>query len=108
VAAETEQRPDDMATCVLRVGDGAGLPGIAAEEIELDRESAGSDRTARFLAACGLAPAAAEAAMQTARAQAEGSGRVLMQVRFSDGLPHISLQHDNVVHTLELASASAS
>jgi hypothetical protein len=62
VAALADQRPDDMATCLLTLpGTGnanangcQGAPLIRAEELEVDREAAASARPALFLTAAGL------------------------------------------------------
>lgn len=108
VAEQTDARPDDMAACLLRVEHGAGAPAILVEEIELDRDTAASARTERFLAACGVAPAEVAEIVRAARAQADRLDTVLLELRFAGGAPVVSLGHDNVIHTAALAAASAS
>lgn len=108
VAEQTDARPDDMAACLLRVEGGAGAPAILVEEFELDRDTAASARTERFLIACGVQPVELAEIMHEARAQAERFDTVLLELRFDGGAPVVSVHHDNVVHTAELAAASVS
>ena len=54
VAEETDTRPDDMAACLLRIEGGIAPPVVLSEELELDSEEAGADRTQQLLRACGL------------------------------------------------------
>jgi serine phosphatase RsbU (regulator of sigma subunit) len=108
VAEQTDARPDDMAACLLRVEGGAGAPAILVEEFELDRDTAASARTERFLIACGVQPAELAEIMHEARAQAERFDTVLLELRFDGAAPVVSMHHDNVVHTAELAAASVS
>jgi serine phosphatase RsbU (regulator of sigma subunit) len=108
VAAQTDARPDDMAACLLHVEGGAGAPAIVVDELELDRDTAASARTERFLKACGVEPAEVAEIVGAARAQLERVDTVLLEVRFDGAAPVVSLHHDNVVHTAELAAASVS
>jgi hypothetical protein len=108
VAEQTDARPDDMAACLLRVEGGAGSPAIVMEEFELDRDTVASARTERFLIACGVQPAELAEIMEEARAQAERFDTVLLELRFDGAAPVVSVHHDNVVHTAELAAASVS
>jgi serine phosphatase RsbU (regulator of sigma subunit) len=108
VAEQTDARPDDMAACLLRVEGGAGAPAILVEEFELDRDTVASTRTERFLIACGVQPAELAEIMHEARAQAERFDTVLLELRFDGAAPVVSVHHDNVVHTAELAAASVS
>jgi hypothetical protein len=108
VAEQTDVRPVDLAACLLRVVGGAGAPAIVVEELELDRDTVASERTERFLIACGVQPAELAEIMQEALAQAERFDTVLLELRFDGAAPVVSVHHDNVVHTAELAAASMS
>jgi hypothetical protein len=101
VAEETDTRPDDMAACLLNVEGGAAAPTILVEELELDREQAVSDRTERFLLACGVQRREIAELMRSARVTAERTGTVVLELRLGDGPPEVSLGHDNValLHT---------
>jgi Stage II sporulation protein E (SpoIIE) len=97
VAAETDVRPDDMAACLLCVEGGAGAPTVLTEELELDRAAAGSERTERFLLACGVAPEELSELVGSARTAAGRTGTVVLELRFAGGgSPVAVLQHDNV------------
>jgi|HubBroStandDraft_6_1064221.scaffolds.fasta_scaffold86514_2 serine phosphatase RsbU (regulator of sigma subunit) len=96
VAAATDARPDDMAACLLCVEGGAGAPAVLSEELELDREGAASERTERFLLACGVAAGEIPELVCSARAAAGRSGTTLLEVGFGDGPPVVALRRDNV------------
>jgi serine phosphatase RsbU (regulator of sigma subunit) len=98
VAQETDSRPDDMAVCLLGVEGGAGAPSVLVEELELDRDEAASDRTERFLLACGVERNEIAETMRSARVAAEREGTVLLELRFVDGPPVLALLRDNVAH----------
>jgi hypothetical protein len=108
VAEQSDERPDDMAACVLRVQDGAGAPSIVFEQLELDAEAAANSRAERFLRDCGVAPAKAELLMRRARARLEHADTVLLELRLGSGEPVVSLHDDNVIHPVALAAVSAS
>lgn len=121
VAEQADRRPDDMAACLLSIeaptasgvpavfrahgapdahgdptaGDGQA-PTVLAEQIELTREEAASDRAGRFLLACGVSRHEATELLRAARAQADRDGTVLLHVRLHDGRPEVALQADNV------------
>jgi hypothetical protein len=101
VAAATDARPDDMAACLLTIDGGEGEPSVLLEELELDREEATHERVERFLLECGVEPRGVGALMRSARAAAGPVGTVLLEVRSSDGPPHVALRSDNValLHT---------
>jgi hypothetical protein len=96
VADETTARPDDMAACLLRVEGDARAPTVLVEELELDRDEAASDRTERFLLACGVERHALNEVVRSARAVAASAGTVLLELRLADGPPEVVLQRDNV------------
>jgi hypothetical protein len=96
VAAETDARPDDMAACLLCVDGCADAPVVLVEELELDRVQAASDRTERFLLACGVQRREVIEVMRSARVAAGRSGTVVLELRLADGPPKVALQRDNV------------
>jgi hypothetical protein len=96
VASETDMRPDDMAACLLDIEGGAAAPAVLLEEIELDHDSAASDRTERFLLECRVERHGVAELMRSAALAAEKTGTVLLELRLGDGSPEVALQHDNV------------
>lgn len=96
VTDETTTRPDDMAVCLLSVEGGSQEPAVLIEELELDREEVASDRAERFLLACGVEQGELAELTSSARAVAGSSGTVLMQLRFADGSPEVTLLRDNI------------
>jgi hypothetical protein len=96
VADETDAHPDDMAACLLSVEGGAGAPTVLVEELELDRDEAASDRTERFLLACGIERREAAEVMRSAPLSAGRTGTVLLELHLADGPPEVVLQRDNV------------
>jgi hypothetical protein len=109
VADVADTHPDDMAACLLRVEGGRDAPAVELEELELDRHEAASERTERFLLACGVEPRETTEIMRSARITAERAGTVLLEVRAGEGPPEVSVRHDNValLHTPAHAIASA-
>jgi len=98
VAEQADRRPDDMAACVLRVEGEPTPPRVLYEEIELDRESAASARTERFLRACGVAPGEAAAVMRAAAAAASDTGHVVLELHRVDGEARVTFQNDNLAY----------
>jgi Stage II sporulation protein E (SpoIIE) len=97
VATATDTRPDDMAACLLSVEGGAGAPRVLVEELELDRDGAVSERTERFLLACGVERCEVAELMRSAHAAAGSAGTVLLELRLApDGPPQVTLQRNNV------------
>jgi hypothetical protein len=96
VAAATDRRPDDMAAALLRVEGGAAAPAVLAEELELDRDEAGSERTEQFLLACGVERREVAEVMRSARVIAARAGTVVLELLFGDGPPEVGLHRDNV------------
>jgi len=96
VSAKTSARPDDMAACLLRVEGGADAPSVLVEELELDRDQAASERTKRFLLACGVERGELPQLVHSARVAAGRTGTVLLELRLTDGSPEVALQRDNV------------
>jgi hypothetical protein len=101
VAEETDTRPDDMAACLLSIDGGAGAPTVLLEELELNRDEAASDRTERFLLACGVERPEIAGLMCSVGAAAGPTGTVLLEVGLADGPPEVTVQRNNVapLHT---------
>ncbi len=96
VRDETDRRPDDMAACMLRIEGDETPPLIRTEELELDEHELGGRRVQSFLRAAGLDEQAAELALLTAgRIVAEGAS-ALLQVRFGEGPPAVSITPNNL------------
>jgi serine phosphatase RsbU (regulator of sigma subunit) len=98
VAEQTDSRPDDMAACLLSVEGGAAAPTVLVEELELDGEQTMSDRTGRFLLACGVERDEIAGIMRSACHVAQRDGTVLLELRPGDGSPRVALLRDNVEH----------
>jgi hypothetical protein len=96
VAAEVDARPDDMAACLVAVEGGPSAPKVLREELELDRHEATSERTERFLLACGVEPGEIIGIMRSAAAAAGRAGTVLLELSVGDGAPVVALRHGNV------------
>ncbi|MGP0100820.1 MAG: PP2C family protein-serine/threonine phosphatase [Solirubrobacteraceae bacterium] len=98
VAERADTRPDDMAACVLSVEGGDDAPAVLVEELELDRGEAASERTERFLDACGVERREAAALIQSVRAAAGRAGTVVLEVRLGDGPPLLTLRRDQLAY----------
>jgi hypothetical protein len=68
------------------------------EELELDRQSAGSERTERFLLACGLPPGEVSAVVQAARAEVADIGSLVIELHREGSHARATFQHDNVAY----------
>jgi hypothetical protein len=98
VADRTDARPDDMAACLLGVeGEDAG-PSTIAEELELDREEAASDRAARFLLACGVERGEVADVVHAASVAAGRAGTVVLELRLVDGSPRLTLRREHLAY----------
>jgi hypothetical protein len=98
VSEQVDRRPDDMAACLLWLEGEALAPRAMREELELDRESAGSERTARFLRGCGLAPAEVSAVVQAARAEVADVGSLVVELHREGPHARATFQHDNIAY----------
>jgi hypothetical protein len=96
VAAEADQRPDDMAACLLRVEGGQAPPSVRAEEVELDRREITRHRAERLLLARGVDPVEVERTMTSARRAVERDGAVVLELYLGDGRPEVALRAQNV------------
>jgi len=96
VSEAADRRPDDMAACLLSVAGGEDAPTVLVEQLELDGCEASSDRTGRFLLACGVEVREAAEVMRAAQSAAGRAGTVVLEVGRRDGRPEVSLQRDNV------------
>ena len=81
VSELTEQRPDDMAACLLEVRGGEQAASIEREELELDGRDLEGQRPRRFLAAAGVSDAEAESVLERAQALVAEHGSALLEVR---------------------------
>lgn len=98
VVAETDSRPDDMATCMLSLSGPAVEPRVLAQELELGDEGSAGERAERFLRACGLATAESSEMARSAAAEVERAGSVLLEVRCATeegGAPAALLRRDD-------------
>ena len=98
VAERSDSRPDDMAACLLSIEGGDAGPSALAEELELDREEAASERTEQFLLACGVPSRDVAEAMSSAHAAAARAGSVVLEVRRGDGPTRVCLQRENLAY----------
>ena len=96
IARESDERPDDMAACVLRVAGDACTPEICAEELELDAGQSAASRAERFLLAAGVDPIEIEDTVAALRAAAARHGRVVLELHLGEGAPEVSLRPQNV------------
>jgi hypothetical protein len=96
VADATDRRPDDMAACLLCLEGGASAPVVLQEELLLGNEAPARDRTEDFLLACGVQRLQAAELIRSAELAAGRTGSMLLVLRYSDGLPVLTLQPDNV------------
>ena len=98
VAERADARPDDMAACLLGVEGEDAAPEAIVEELELDRDEASSDRTARFLLACGVERAEVAAVVHDASVAAGRAGTVVLELRLGDGPPRLALRRDHLAY----------
>ncbi len=96
VAAESEERPDDMAACLLRVEGLALAPAVEREELEVDRGEALRDRAERFLLAGGLEPSETAAVLAEVRGAVARHGRVLLELELGEGAPAVHVRPQNI------------
>jgi serine phosphatase RsbU (regulator of sigma subunit) len=107
VAAQSDARPDDMAACLLHVHGDADAPAISSERIELDDESLACGRVERFLRESGVEPRQIAATIDAARAELGRSSGAVLELRFKQGVPAVSVRADNVIQAKPLAVATA-
>lgn len=96
VADATDTRGDDMAACLLCLEGGASAPVVLQEELLLGNEAPARDRTEDFLLACGLERLQAAELIGSAELAAGRAGSMLLVLRYSGGLPVLTLAPDNV------------
>jgi serine phosphatase RsbU (regulator of sigma subunit) len=96
VVERADARPDDMAACLLRVEGGEDAPAVLVEELELDRDSAASPRTERFLLACGIEREELSAVIHAAGAAAGRDGTAVLELHRADGAPQVTLRRDHL------------
>ncbi len=98
IADVADARPDDMAACVLSVEGDERAPAVLLEELELDRDEAASERTERFLDACGVERRELAELTASARAAAGRASTVVLELRFSDGTPLPTLRRERLAY----------
>ncbi len=98
VAECADERPDDMAACLLHIEGSEQAPTVLVEELELDRDEATSARTERFLLACGLTRGEVAEALRTAAIAAGRAGTIVLEVRRGDGAPEVALRRENLAY----------
>jgi hypothetical protein len=98
VAERADERPDDMAACLLHIEGSEQAPTVLVEELELDRDEAMSARTERFLLACGLTRSEVADALRTAAIAAGRAGTIVLEVRRGDGAPEVGLRRENLAY----------
>jgi hypothetical protein len=96
VAERADARPDDMAACLLGVEGDDAAPTTLVEELELDREEATSDRTARFLLACGVERSELADVIHAACVAAGRAGTVVLELHLGEGPPRLALRRDHL------------
>jgi hypothetical protein len=96
VVERADAHPDDMAACVLRVEGGEDAPEVLLEELELDRDSAASQRTERFLLACGVERDELAEVIHAARAAAGRDGTAVLECNHAQGAPHVTLRREHL------------
>ncbi len=98
VSRIADRRPDDMAACLLRIEGPDEAPVALAEELELSREDASSDRVERFLEACGVPSQDSAQLLRSARAAVERSGSAVLELHRGSGAPEVSMKQDNLAY----------
>jgi serine phosphatase RsbU (regulator of sigma subunit) len=98
VVEHADARPDDMAACLLAVEGGERAPAVIVEELELDREQSTSERTERFLLACGVPHGEVAEVVRAARAAAGEADTVVLECHQADGLPQVTLRRDHLAY----------
>jgi hypothetical protein len=98
VAEIADERPDDMAACLLHIEGSEEAPTVLVEELELDRDEAASARTERFLLACGLTRREVAEALRTAAIAAGRAGTIVLEVRRGDGAPEVGLRRESLAY----------
>jgi serine phosphatase RsbU (regulator of sigma subunit) len=96
VAEESDQRPDDMAACLLRVEGDRSAPSVQKEELELDGREAGRDRAGRLLLARGLDAGKVEHVISSARGAVARDGTVVIELHLGEMAPEVTLRPQNV------------
>ena len=96
VAAETDQRPDDTAACLLRVEGGSTAPSVQTEEVELDRGELARNRAERLLLARGFDMEESEQIIASARSAVAREGAVVLELHLGGQRPKVALRPQNV------------
>jgi Stage II sporulation protein E (SpoIIE) len=97
VAEQSDQRPDDMAACLLRVEGDRSAPSVRVEELELDRNEAERGRAERLLLALGRDAGEVERVISSARRAAARDGAVVLELHLGDHPPEVTLRPQNLM-----------
>jgi serine phosphatase RsbU (regulator of sigma subunit) len=97
VAEQSDQRPDDMAACLLSVEGDRSAPSVRVEELELDRNEAERGRAGRLLLALGLDAGEVERVISSARRAAARDGAVVLELHLGDHPPEVTLRPQNLM-----------
>jgi serine phosphatase RsbU (regulator of sigma subunit) len=97
VAEDSDQRPDDMAACLLRVEGDRSAPTVQTEELELDRREAARDRAGRLLLARGLDAGKVEHVISSARGAVARDGAVVLELHLGETPPEVTLHPQNAM-----------
>ena len=92
VIARTDQRPDDMAGCLLHLPGDSRPPVVLAEELEIDPDEDVAEHVDRFLSAAGVARSEVAGVSQAALARVSGAHGIVVEARFHDGTPAVELR----------------
>jgi serine phosphatase RsbU (regulator of sigma subunit) len=96
VAESSDQHPDDMAACLLRVEGGTDAPRVLVEEIELGRRDLISGRAKRFLLGAGVGPDQVGELLRRVHAALGRHGGVVLELHLGEGAPEAVLREQNV------------
>jgi serine phosphatase RsbU (regulator of sigma subunit) len=96
VAEEADQRPDDMAACLLGVKGDRTPPSLRVEEVEIDRLEIERDRVERLLLARGVEQNEVDRVMSSARRAVTRDGAVVLELYLGEGRPEAVLRPQNI------------
>jgi hypothetical protein len=91
LVAETDERPDDMAACLLSLDRAPQRSLVRTEEVELDRAELATDRPERFLASFGLSEQTIATTLANARGAIDRAGRAVLLIAVGSGAPTVDV-----------------
>lgn len=109
VAEAADERPDDMAACLLRFEGDPSAPAVRVEELELDVREAAGVRATQFLRACGVEREEIAEIMRSARAAVGQAGVVVLEVSIAHEQPKVALRRPTLalLHGTDRGRANA-